>query len=174
MPISTERVSRSGWFALALTSALLAGGCGYSIRPPFEHNVQTVYVPVFRSQSFRKDINMMITERVQKEITRRTPYRIVNSAEGADAVLEGYVTFVDKNIMVESPNNLPRQLSSLITVEVKFYRNGSEAAAKDAAPVIVSETAPFYPELGETSMLGFQKAIDKIALQIVSMMEKPW
>lgn len=173
MPFLTERETRPGWFALALAAATLAGGCGYSIRPPFDHQIRTVYVPVFRSQSFRKDMNLMITERVQKEIARRTPYRIVNSEEAADAILEGYVTYVDKSVSVENPNNLPRHLNSLVTMEVRFYRKGDEEGKK-ASPVVVSETAPFYPELGETSMLGFQKSIDKLAMQIVGMMEKPW
>ncbi len=42
-------------------------------------------------------------------------------------------------------------------------------------PVIRLRTvSSFIPELGESIATGFQKAIDKMAIQIVSMMEKPW
>ena len=33
------------------------GGCGYSIRAPFDKNVKTVFVPIFKTQSFRRDLN---------------------------------------------------------------------------------------------------------------------
>jgi Lipopolysaccharide-assembly len=160
----------------ALAACLLAAlaGCGYSVRPPFNKGIKTVYVPILRSFSFRKDLNLQMTERLQKEIERRTPYKVVGSPENADAVLEGVINYADKNIQVESPYNLPRHLNALLTVEVKFYDNRPGAPAPPAQGVIVSESAPFYPELGETSMVAYQKVMDKLIAQIVGMMEEPW
>ena len=44
---------------------------------------------------------------IQKEIKHRTPYKVVGSPEKADTVLEGTINYGDKNIVVESPFNLP-------------------------------------------------------------------
>jgi len=159
---------------LSALAALVLAGCGYSIRPPYDKSIKTVYVPIFRSQSFHKDINMMITERVIKEINDRTPYKVVNSPEGADTILEGFVTYFDTNVQVESPFNLPRHLNTMMTVEVKFYDNRPGAPDKPVQSVIVTDTAPFYPELGETSLLAIEKSIDKMVRQIVGMMEEKW
>ena len=93
-----------------LLAGLLPAGCGYSLRAPYTSKIQTVYVPVFKSQSFRRDLNFTLTRMVQDEIRRRTPFRVVSTPEEADSTLEGTITFVDKNVMVESPNNLPRQI----------------------------------------------------------------
>jgi hypothetical protein len=49
----------------------------------------TVYVPIFRSQSFGHRENLVLTELVIKGIERHTPYKVVGSLEQADVVLEG-------------------------------------------------------------------------------------
>jgi hypothetical protein len=156
---------------LLIVAATTGAGCGYSIRPPFSDQIRTVYVPVFRSVSFRRDVNLMLTEAVQKEIIKRTPYKVVGKPEGSDATLEGSVNFADKNLIVENPFNFPRQLNAKLTVAVTYAPTN---ASKRPEPVVVSETVNFIPEIGESSQAAFQKACDRLALQIVSMMEEKW
>src|SRR3954454_16289915 len=119
MPISRIRRMRAWVLVMA---AVLAGatGCGYSIRAPFDRSVRTVYVPVFRSITFRRDVNFQLTELVQKEIEKRTPFKVVGTPEGADMILDGEINFADKNIIVENPFNLPRQLTAILFVNVKW------------------------------------------------------
>ena len=160
---------------LALLIALICGGCGYSIRPPYRSDIRTVYIPIIKSTSFRRDINIELTNKLRVEIQNRTPFKVVGSPEGADSTLEGTITMVDKNALVESPNNLPRQIQGTIIVQLKWIDNRLSVEQKrDIAPTVVAESAPFYPELGETAQLGFDKAIDKMVRQIVGMMEEPW
>lgn len=161
--------------ALAAPFALFAAGCGYSIRPPYDATIRTVYVPIFRNITFRRDIHLQITEAVQKEIPKRTPYQVVGSPEGADTTLEGTVIYVDKNAIVENPNNFARQVQGMINTQVRWVdnRSGGEKS-RDMTPVVVNEGAMFFPELGETSSQGLQKGIIRMAKQIVDMMEEPW
>ena len=115
---------------------LLAPGCkvtGYSIRPPYDTRIKTVYVPVFKSITFRRDVNLMLTELVIKEIERRTPYKVVGKPEEADTTLEGTINFSDKNMIVENPFNLPRQLTSTMIVDVTWTDNQAEEK-KDPEP----------------------------------------
>ena len=177
MRVSTVRGARSAVVALALVGLGFGfglPGCGYTIRPPYDRSIRTVFVPIFKSSSFRKDMNLILTELLIKEIERRTPYKVVGSPEGADAILEGTIVYVDKNISVESPYNLPRHLVGLISADVKFYDNRPGAPEKPLQSVLVQEAANFYPELGETADLGYQKAVEKLVMQIVGMMEQPW
>src|SRR5215210_2057364 len=174
MAILRPRAAATAVVALALISAA-PWGCGYSIRPPYDTSIRTVYVPIFRSYTFREDVNLKLTECVIKEIERRTPYKVVGTPEGADTTLSGIVNYVDKNILVENPFNLPRHLTASVAANVTWEDNRpSRDKKKDAPTVLVTETVSFYPELGETASLGFQKAFDRMAQQIVSMMEQPW
>jgi hypothetical protein len=160
--------------ALAVLVAALPAGCGYSVRPPFDQKVRTVYVPVFRSQTFRREINYQLTELVMKEIERRTPYKVVGTPEGADTVLEGVIQSEMKNVIVESPYNLPRQLNAVITVSVTWTTNPPTEAERRRGPTVISEMVNFAPELGETTETAFYRASQNIATQIVDMMEMPW
>jgi hypothetical protein len=45
---------------------------------------------------------------------------------------------------------------------------------KKALPVVVRSVAQFRPELGESITTGIQRNIDRMAVQIVSVMEKGW
>jgi hypothetical protein len=41
-------------------------------------------------------------------------------------------------------------------------------------PVLVQSIASFIPELGESITTAQQKNVNRLAIQIVSMMESPW
>lgn len=163
--------------ALGLVLATLTTGCnilgGYSIRPPYDTKIKTVYVPVFKSITFRRDINIMLTEMVIKEIERRTPYKVVGSPEDADSTLDGSVNFSDKNVIVENPYNLPRQLTATMIVLATWTDNKAEKK-ENPNPAVIAETFNFYPEIGESSQAAFARTCEKLATQIVNMMEEPW
>ena len=102
-PIQGQGPTRRDVLRLLALSLAGQAGCGYSLRAPYDTNVKTVYVPLFRSVSFRRDVQFQLTELVQKEIEKRTPYKVVGRLEDADTILEGTINFADKNIIVENP-----------------------------------------------------------------------
>jgi hypothetical protein len=168
--------ARPALVLLGLALVASSPGCkiaGYSIRPPYDTRVKTVYVPVFKSVTFRRDINLMLTELVQKEIERRTPYKVVGNPEGADTTLEGTINFSDKNVILENPFNLPRQLTAMMIVQATWTDNKAEEK-KPPNPALISELFNFYPEIGETAQAAFYRTCEKLAVQIVNMMEEPW
>jgi hypothetical protein len=177
--------------ALALTGTLVGlAGCtslqspgaqaedrgffGWHIHAPFDTSeVKTVAV-FFKTNSFRRDIEKQLTEAVTKEIILRTPYRVVGNHENADSLLTGVINFSDKNLIVEAPTNFPRELNATVTVQVTWTHNPPTEVEALRPPTLVSETANFVPEVGETSLSGFNHAVQSISKQIVDMMEQPW
>ncbi len=155
-------------------AAIPFAGCGYHFTAPYDRSVRTVFVPIVKCQSFRREINLQLTELVIKEIERRTPYKVVGSPEGADTLLEGTIQFADKNTVVESPYNIPRGMNGSITVAVKFTHNPPTAEEQKRATTQVQETVNFVPEVGETTETAFYRVCFNIATQIVDMMESPW
>src|ERR1051325_2587560 len=97
---------------LLLAAAMLAalGGCaGYragtaSLYPP---DIHTVYVPIFESDSFRRNLGERLTEAVDKEIELKTPYKVVHTPD-ADSVLTGRILGDTKRVVVEDQNDQPR------------------------------------------------------------------
>ena len=148
-------------------------GTGYSIRQPYDNKIKTVYVPVFKSITFRRDLNLKLTQLVIQEIERRTPYKVVQDSAEADSTLEGTITYSEKNVIVESPVNLPRQLTSTLVIIATWTDNKAEKK-ENANPAVIAETFNFYPEIGESSEAAFYRTCEKLAVQVVNMMEEPW
>jgi hypothetical protein len=155
-------------------AGLGVSGCGYAIRPPSYPDVRTVYVPVFRSVSFRRDVNYQLTELTIKEIEKRTKYKVVGSPDDADTILEGTINFSEKNLIVENPFNLARELNAWVQASVRWIHNPPLEQEVSAAPVVVGETINFIPEVGETAENAFYRTCQSLATQIVDMMDTPW
>ncbi|MGB0066728.1 MAG: LPS assembly lipoprotein LptE [Isosphaeraceae bacterium] len=164
----------SGTLIMIILVGTMLSGCGYTIRAPFDKSVKTVFVPVFRTQSYRRDLNLNLCEMVQKEIMQRSPYKVVGRPEGADTILEGTINYADKNIVVENPFNLPRELNATVNVTVKWTHNPPTEAEKSMPTTIIAETVNFVPEVGETALTAFYRVNQRLAAQIVDMMEQPW
>ncbi len=160
-------------FAIGLILALAGSGCGYTLRPPYDQTVRTVYVPIFRSSSFSRDLNLQLTEAVIKEIQDRTPYRVVGRPQGADSTLTGEIQFVQKDGIVQSPENLPRGLRGRIAVQVRWVDNRA-GGSNPIGSTVIDEAVNFFPEVGETQQQAYQRAIERLARQIVNNMEQPW
>jgi hypothetical protein len=150
------------------------GFFGWHFNAPFDtSDVKTVFV-YFKSQSFRRDLEKQLTEAVTKEINLRTPYRVVQDHEKADTILKGVINSADKNLLVEAPTNLPRQLSAIMTVNVTWTHRIPTDVEKTRAPTQIQESYNFVPELGQTTLMAYGQVVESIAKQVVDMMEQPW
>jgi hypothetical protein len=146
-------------------------------------NVRTVYVPVFQTDSYRTtpsiDVGERLTEAVCKEIEKRTPFKVVGSEAAADSVLTGRVVADTKRMVVESPTDQSRMVEMNYQVIVTWAdRGGTVIASGDvplpAASVDVGQAAALVPEFGRSVASTQQEAIERMAQQIVGLMEEPW
>ena len=150
------------------------GFFGWHVQAPFDtSDVKTVFV-YFKTQTFRRDLQLALTEAVTKEINLRTPYTTVGNPEQADSILKGVITVTDKNLVVEAPTNLPRELNAMMTVYVNWTHNPPTEFEEKRPPTLVTEVNNFIPEVGETTLSAYMQIVQSIAKQMVDMMEQPW
>jgi hypothetical protein len=171
---------------------------GYTTEPNYDQNIKTVYVPIAQNLTMRRGLEFQLTKAVLREIGVRTPYRIVSCAEGADTQLDLKVVSWRKNVIMTTPTNQNRQAELGLGIEVvwkdlrpghtgDFLSNRKSALAKEpplpgqpetppgkAIPVLLLPVSTFEPELGASNASAEQQCIDRVAVQIVSMMEKAW
>ena len=170
-----------------LTTALLilgmAGGCaGYrwGHRTLYRPDVTTVHVPIFQSDSFRRNLGERLTEAVVREIQTKTPYRVV-TAEEADSVLRGRIISETKRVITENYYDLPRLVEAEFVVEINWTSpQGNLLTNAVTIPLPdyllrVGEADPMIAEAGQSVVTTHQDAIEQMAEQIVSQMEMaPW
>ena len=174
MKLSRRALLVSG--ASASLSAL--AGCGYMVGGGFDPQVRTVEVPMFETQSFRRGIEVQLTEAVQKQIQLRPPFRVVKG--DADTRLSGRVIDLRKSVLGETRQDDPRELQVNLVVEVVWedLRAGRILSEQQVpiGPELLSlrSQAEFAPEVGQSLATATQQSINQLARQVVNLMETPW
>lgn len=161
---------------------ILATGCaGYQIghqtlsRP----DIRTVSVPIFASDTLRRDLGEWLTEAVVKEIEDNTAYRIA-SGEGADSVLTGRLLTLDKTVVGEDRFDVPRTLETSLAVEVSWIDRRGEPLFETLvlpvpAPLLdVQASEVLIPEAGQSITSSELMAIRDLARRIRGAMDSPW
>jgi hypothetical protein len=154
-------------------------GCGYHVGAPFSPEIRSVHVPIFKSNSSRRFLEYQLTESVQKQIQQRTHMRLVNE-EDADTRLTGRIIDLRKAALGQTENSDARELQVNLQVEVTWedLRTG-EILKQQRVPLPpemlqLAAQAEYAPEVGQSLATGDQTVIDRLARNIVDMMETAW
>ncbi len=168
---------------VALLLLVLAGGCaGYQWgqRTLYRPDVRTVHVPIFQSDSFRRNLGERLTEAVVREIQLKTPYRLA-PAETADSLLRGRIISETKDVMAEDFYDQPRVVETDMVVQIDWTGpQGNLLANAVTVPLPeyllhVGQTEQLIAEGGQSVATTHQLVIERLAEQIVSQMEMlPW
>jgi hypothetical protein len=151
-----------------------------------------------------RGMEVEITRAVVREIGAKTRFKVVSDPAEADTELLGNVVGINKLVLNRNQQNLIREADLILTVDVLWrdLRDGRILSAtrpppalidpapvpfdpnvpEPPPPVVVQPPTPtrivatgrMIPELGESSATAQQRAVNQLARQIVSMMEKPW
>ena len=148
-----------------LLGTLMATGCGYTVGNDFRQDIKTVAGPIFENKTNRRGIEFQRTEAVQKEITKRSRYRLAKGLE-ADTRLTAQ----------DDPREL--QISLMVKVRWEDLRTGTLLAEQEMplSPDQISLTsqAEFAPEIGQSLATAMDDSLHSLARKIVNLMETPW
>jgi len=163
---------------LTLTMCLVPG-CGYSLGPSTMPGVRTIHVPVFQTDSFRRNLDYLLTEAVQTEIKTRSGYRLADAAT-ADTVLEGRIVDIRKNPLSETRFDDPREVQLMVGAQISWIdRRSGRILQQQVFPISQqlaqhSSQVSFAPEVGHSLATAQQEAVTRLAAQIVDLTEMPW
>jgi hypothetical protein len=164
-----------------LAVLLCTSGCaGYRVgqQAIYRPDIRTVSVPVFESNSFRRNLGEQLTEAVTKEIELKTPYRVVTS-DRADSVLRGRILVENKRTVGEDKFDIPRLIEAEMVCQVDWIGpQGELLTNRITVPLAdyelrVGQTEQFIPESGQSVATAYQAMIHELAEQIVAQMEMP-
>lgn len=176
-----QRGRRARHVVMIFCALVMPGCAGYQVGnwSLYPGDVYTVYVPMFESTSFRRNLGERLTEAVMKEIELKTPYKVVGNSS-ADSILSGRIVGETKRVVAENRFDDPRQLEVDLQVEVSWLdRHGAELREAATIPLppeltMVAGSAGLVPEVGQSVATAHQQAIGRLAEQIVALMEMPW
>lgn len=173
---------RRGLLAAFSVISLVVGGCArYHIgtRTLYRPDVCSVYVPIFQSETLRRNLGEWLTEAVIKEIHATSSYRVVSRPD-ADSTLHGRIVAVNKNVLIENINDTPRDIDVAYAIEVTWVdRLGNPLMQRVRVPldnplVAIGESEHFVPEGGQSLGTAQQRTIERLAKLVVAEMERGW
>ncbi|RCS51896.1 hypothetical protein DTL42_10070 [Bremerella cremea] len=173
-------------FLLAAAGMALANMTGcvhyqFGNRSLFRPDIHSVHVPIFKSESFRRDLGERLTEQIIREIEDTSPYRIAD-AESADSVLRGTIVRDDKFVQGTNPLDDPRILREDLQIQYEWYDQRGQLIRQPTTVSLsqilktgtITARGILYPEVGQTIVTAQQEAIDAFAKQVVENMQAPW
>lgn len=173
--IAWALVAGLGWL-------LVVSGCAayqFGNASFYRRDLQTIYVPVIRSDSWRPLLGVQATEALQKAIQLRTPYRVVYDPS-ADSTLTCRVVNDTKRVLTETRTDEPRALETTEMIEVTWVdRQGNLLFENRFLPpgelaLLFNQAVNFVPEAGQSMASAQQRAAQQLADEIVSQMEIRW
>lgn len=174
------RTKRLAFFCWVVCGFVFPGCVGYRVgrQALYRPDIQTVHVPVFTSESFRRHLGEWLTEAVSKEIERSTPYKVVGTS-AADSVLQGRITSTNKRILSENVFDEPSELETDLVIQIQWLdRRGVTLIERTfGIPdtlVTIMGTAALVPDAGQSIASAEQEVMVGLAAQIVGQMEMPW
>jgi outer membrane lipopolysaccharide assembly protein LptE/RlpB len=135
--------------ALLLLAALLAGGCGYTVRGTLPSHINTVAVPIFRNRTPEPAIEGFITRAVVEAFSTNGRLKVVSSGQ-ADAILDGEIIGYSVSSIAFDKDSNVRQYRLVVTLNLKmrdvrrggllFQQNGVTEQADFRVQDVVSQT----------------------------------
>jgi hypothetical protein len=145
---------------------------GYQWRSLYREDIQTVAVPIFTTRSFQRGVENNLTRAVIQQLERRTPYKVV-PRDRAQTVLEGEIEAVEVNVISQSDESLQPQ-EQVLTLRVTFTWKDIRTGRVLVERRNFTQSATYYPTLGEGRFIGTQSATEKLATAIVQQLESDW
>ena len=124
---------------------------GYTTKPPFDDDIRSVYIPIFKTTAFHtspfRGIEADLTQEIVEELARRrSPIRVVSDPSRADTELIGTITRINKQVYNRNQVNLNREYEIQVTIEVVWrdLRTGRVLSGR-REPALPSRPDPFDP-----------------------------
>ena len=154
---------------LATLALATLAACGDSFRSPVPPHLQTVYVPTFQNETREFQLTQQVTERVISEFLNESRLQLVADEEDADLLVVGTVKSYDEEALSYDPGQAanPDVFSRrvLLTLDVRLEDQVREETLWENASL--REWGEFSEERGETREDGIQRAVDKLAEELL-------
>ena len=146
---------------------------GYSQESLYRTDIETVYIQMFESESFRREFEYELTRATSQQLELHSPYKVVSDPRKADSILHGRIKKISERTLTrqrELDRPLENEVVMLIEVTWKDLRSGQ--ILLDNVPIKVS--GDYAALLGAGRSSATRSALNQAAVRIVEAMERPW
>lgn len=161
-------------------SVLLAAGCasdpsqGYTFASAHDASIESIYVPVFRNNTYTHGIETELTSAIVKQLKQSTPWK-VTSESTAQTVLTGTITNSRlQALSLARTSGLVQEQAVILTIEFEWRDNLSGKVLASRKNFTASEIFVPSQNVGERIEAGQDAAIQKLARGVVDELRSSW
>ncbi len=158
-------------FLCMLTLFVMISGCGYTTKSLISRKINSIYIPIFENDTFRKGLEFGLTTAVKDEIMSKTKLRIVHK-DDADTILSGRIVKVTESLL--SSNFADNIVESRVTIFVDMKLVDRRTGRTILAVEGLDNPAEFIVNRGENINSASQESLIGLAEKIVSQLEEKW
>jgi hypothetical protein len=129
-------------------------------------------VEMFDTTSFRRGHEFVLTDAICKRLEAQTPYKIVSDRNIADSVLSGQLGIRSSVLATDRYSAKPIEQETLVNVRVTWKDLKTGRLLIDGEKVYASSS--YSDPMGQTFEYSIDRAVNKVAVRVVELMETPW
>ena len=166
----SKRVSFRQLTCIVVLFALISG-CGYTTKPLISRKINSIYIPIFENDTFRRGLEFDLTNAVKEEIMSKTKLRIVQK-DNADTILTGKIKKVTESMLSSNAedNIVESRVSIYVDIKLVDRRTGRTLIEEKN----LKKSAEFIVKRGENIKTASQESLDGLAEIIVYQLEEKW
>ena len=149
----------------------LISGCGYTTKPLISRKINSIYIPIFENDTFRRGLEFDLTTAVKDEIMSKTKLRIAKK-DNADTILTGKIMKVTEGLI--SSNVADNIVESRVTITVDMEIVDRRTGRKLIEQKGLTRSAEFVVNRGENIKTASQEGLTELAEVIVAQLEEKW
>ena len=160
-------------FVAALTLMPLGGCQGYRSDSLYRSDIDTVYVEMFQSKSFRRGLEYNLSRAVAQQVELKTPYRVTSDRRRADTVLRGTILSIADHITTRQ-GDVGRPMDSRTTVVIEVTWTNVKTGQQLMENKKFRMTGSYAALQGQDWDTAAGDAVEDLAVRLVEAMETPW
>jgi hypothetical protein len=165
-----KRISFRQLTGIVVIFALISG-CGYSNKSLISRKINSIYIPIFENETFRKGLEFDLTNAVKDEIMSNTKLRIAKK-DNADTILTGKIQKVTESMLSSNveDNIVEGRVTIYVDVKLVDRRTGRTLIEEKK----VTQSAEYIVKRGENIKTASRESLTLLAETIVGHLEEKW
>ena len=148
---------------------------GYTTNSMFPDTIKTVAVSMFdrNKDVYRRDVEIRLTEAIQKRVQQNTPYRLAKRGR-ADSELTGELIKISQQVLsYNGTTGQANEIEAVLTINFTWKDRHGNILVKRENFQVSGTYIPSFP-FNENFFQGSEDIINKTAMLIVEQMESDW
>jgi hypothetical protein len=171
--IHTGHSKKISFRQLACIIALFAliSGCGYTTKSLISRKINSIYIPIFENDTFRRGLEFDLTSALKDEIMSNTKLRILQK-DSADTILTGRIIKVTEGML--SSNVEDNIVESRVTISVYIKLVDRRTGRTLVEEENLKQSAEFIVKRGENINTASKESLVLLAKEIIFHLEEKW